>query len=130
MIVLDTHVLVYDAVAPSRLSARARKAIEAGFDQDALCCADISLWEIAMLIARRRIDCGPDAGQFLNHLLMARRVKPIAITAEIAVLAQSDAFMHGDPADRLIAATAQLHKASLVTSDAKLRALPGVSTIW
>ena len=54
----------------------------------------------------------------------------LPITAEIAELSQSDVLSHGDPADRLIAATARLHRAALVTSDAKLRKLKEVTTIW
>ena len=54
----------------------------------------------------------------------------LPITAQIAVLAQSDMFSHGDPADRLIAATALLHRAPLITSDVRLRKLKDVVTLW
>jgi PIN domain nuclease of toxin-antitoxin system len=57
-------------------------------------------------------------------------VRVLPITAEIAVLSQSDQFPHGDPADRLIAATARFHRAPLVTSDVKVRKLRDVETIW
>lgn len=130
MIVLDTHVLVYDALAPARLSLRARKAIDHAFATRELACCDISLWEIAMLVARDRLDPGMDARQFLDDLIAVRRLQVLPITPEIAVLSQSDAFSHGDPADRLIAATALLHRAPLVTSDVKLRKLKEISTVW
>ena len=130
LIVLDTHVLVYDALTPSRLSARARKTIDAGFARGDLACSDISLWEIAMLVARKRIDPAMDVGQFLNDIISARGIQVLAITPEIAVLSQSETFAHGDPADRLIAASAQFHTAPLITSDQKLRALTEVKTIW
>lgn len=130
MIVLDTHALIYDALTPARLSARARKAIDLAFADRELACSDISLWEIAMLIARKRLDPVMDARQFLHDLIAARHVRVLPITAEIAVLSQSDIFSHGDPADRLIAATARLHRAPLITSDAKLRKLKEVATIW
>jgi len=130
LIVLDTHALIYDALTPARLSARARKAIALAFTQREIACSDISLWEIAMLIARKRLDPVIDARQFLDDMIAARHVRVLPITAEIAVLSQSDMFSHGDPADRLIAATAQLHRAPLITSDAKLRKLKEVTTIW
>lgn len=130
MVVLDTHALVYDALAPARLSARARKAIESAAAAGELACCDISLWEIAMLIARDRLDPGMDARQFLDDLVAARRLQILPITPEIAVLSQSDAFAHGDPADRLIAATALLHRAPLVTSDTGLRKLRQINTVW
>ena len=130
MIVLDTHALVFDARAPSSLSARARKAIETAFADRELACSDISLWEIAMLIAHGRLDPAMDARAFLDDMIAARHIRVLPISAEIAVLSQSDQFAHGDPADRLIAATARLHQAALVTSDAKLRKLGNVTTIW
>jgi len=130
LIVLDTHALIYDALAPARLSARARKAIDRAFTERDLACSDISLWEIAMLIARKRLDPAMDARQFLDDMIAARHIRVVPITAEIAVLSQSDMFSHGDPADRLIAATALLHRAPLVTSDERLRALKEVTTIW
>ena len=130
MIVLDTHALIYDALTPARLSARARKAIALAFTQREIACSDISLWEIAMLIARKRLDPVMDARQFLDDMIAARHVRVLPITAQIAVLSQSDMFSHGDPADRLIAATARLHRAPLVTCDAKLRGLKEVTTIW
>ena len=130
MIVLDTHALIYDALTPTRLSARARKAIDAAFSEGEITCSDISLWEIAMLIARKRLDPAMDARQFIDDLVSARQVRVLPITAEIAVLSRTDMFSHGDPADRLIAATALLHQAQLITSDAQLRKLKAVATVW
>ena len=130
MIVLDTHALIYDALTPARLSARARKAIALAFTDRELACSDISLWEIAMLIAHKRLNPVMDARQFLDDMIAARHVRVLPITAEIAVLSQFDIFSHGDPADRLIAATARLHRAALITSDAKLRKLKEITTIW
>ena len=130
LIVLDTHALIYDALTPARLSARARKAIALAFTGRELTCSDISLWEIATLIAHKRLDPAMDARQFLHDLIAARQVRVLPISAEIAVLSQSDVFSRGDPADRLIAATALLHRAPLITSDAKLRKLKDVATIW
>jgi len=59
------------------------------------------------------------------------RVRLLALSAEIAVAAGTfgDAF-HGDPADRLIAATALRHGASLVTKDERMQSVPGLKTVW
>lgn len=130
MIVLDTHALIYDALTPARLSPRARKAIDSAFGDRELACCDISLWEIAMLISRKRLDPVMDARQFIDDMIAARHVRVLPITAEIAVVSQSDAFSHADPADRLIAATALLNRAPLVTSDPKLRKMKEIETIW
>jgi PIN domain nuclease of toxin-antitoxin system len=130
LIVLDTHVLIYDALTPAKLSSRARKAIASASGERQIACSDISLWEIAMLISRNRLDPAMDARQFLEDMIAARAVRVLPISAEIAVLSQSDLFSHGDPADRLIAATALLYRAPLVTSDAQLRKIKEVSAVW
>ena len=128
MVVIDTHVLVQDALEPRRLSSRARRALE-GADGP-LAASDISLWEIAMLIAKDRLRPAADAATFIERLLEARAVRVLPITPKIAVLAQSDDFRQGDPADRLIAATAIAHGAQLVTADAQLRRVPGLRVLW
>jgi PIN domain nuclease of toxin-antitoxin system len=130
LIVLDTHALIYDALTPARLSARARKAVELAFTKRELACSDISLWEIAMLIARKRLIPVIDARQLLDDIIAARHVRVLPITSEIAVLSRSDMSSHGDQADRLIAATALLHRAPLIASDARLRKLKEGATIW
>jgi PIN domain nuclease of toxin-antitoxin system len=52
------------------------------------------------------------------------------ITPEIAVLAQSDQFTHGDPADRIIAATAMHFNAKIVSADVQIQKLKSVEVIW
>jgi PIN domain nuclease of toxin-antitoxin system len=128
VVVLDTHILIQDALEPRRLSSRARRALE-GSD-GALAASDISLWEIAMLIAKDRVRPGADAALFIAKILEARAIRVLAITPKIAVLAQSDDFGHGDPADRIIAATAIAHGAQLVSADAQLRRMPGLRVLW
>ena len=128
MVVIDTHVLVQDALEPRRLSARARRALEGG--DGPLAASDISLWEIAMLIAKARLRPGADAATFIERLLEARAVRVLPITPKIAVLSQADDFAHGDPADRIIAATAIVHGAQLVSADAQLRRVPGLRVLW
>lgn len=130
MILLDTHAMIFDALTPERLSQAAQAAIEAGAERGELACADISLWEIAMLIARGRLELAIEPRPFIDDLLLARRIRVLPITPEVAVLAQSTAFAHGDPADRLIAATALQQRCALVTADKRLQDLPGVSTVW
>jgi len=130
LIVLDTQVLLFDVLEPKRLSRRARSALDEGMEADALACSDISLWEIALLAARRRIDAGPDIAAFIESTLQLRSVRVLPITPAIATLAQSDLFSHGDPADRIIGATAMQQRAPLISADERLRRVRGLEVIW
>jgi PIN domain nuclease of toxin-antitoxin system len=128
VVVLDTHVLVYDALEPKRLSARARRALEGAHGP--LAASDISLWEIAMLISKGRLDPGADAASFIEKIVEARSLRILPISPQIAVLAQADEYAHGDPADRIIAATARAHGTVLVSADAQLRRLRSIKVLW
>ena len=131
MLILDTCALIYDALCPNSLSRKAEKAITKGDEDGLLACSDISIWEIAMLIGKGRLDPGTDAITFLRLVNSARKIRVIPISPEIAATsASSSLFVHGDPADRIIAATAIVHKAELVTCDGHLSAIKGLRVIW
>ena len=129
MLLLDTCAFVYDALAPKQLSRRARRTIEDAAQKGVIAISDITLWEIAMLVAKGRLDPGTDTGEFLRIAISARAVTIMPITTEIAVRT-AQLKLHGDPADRLIAATAIEHRASLVTCDRALQRSREVNTVW
>lgn len=130
--ICDTHILLFWADAPRRLSATASTALDSAIESSNLACSDISLWEIAMLYARGRVNnrAGVTSSAYIQDILTGMNIVVLPITAEIAELSQSALFPHGDPADRLIAATALAHHAPLITADQKLRTIPGLRCIW
>ena len=130
--ICDTHILLFWAHEPERLSSTARQALEKGLSRGELAIADITLWELALLRERGRLllQADVDADFYLKQLLAALRLQVLPITPEIALLSRSDLFLHGDPADRLIGATALQLGAPLITADSKLRALPGLHSVW
>lgn len=131
MIVLDTCAIIWDALEPDRLSAAAAQAIREGEAQGTLFISDISLWEIAMLIGRGRLQVDLDAAEFLQLFIETRAVKVQPITPQIAALSASlDAEIGADPADRIITATTVLDNARLVTADRRLLTSDRVNTIW
>jgi PIN domain nuclease of toxin-antitoxin system len=131
-IICDTHIPLFWANSPSRLSSRAAAALEKGRHDGQLAIADISLWELALLHERGRLLLPEDvsAVEYVSRLLQALRLQVLPISADTAVLSRSALFQHGDPADRLIAATALHGCWPLITADEKLRALPGLHCIW
>jgi PIN domain nuclease of toxin-antitoxin system len=130
VILLDTCVLIFDALTPERLSAPAKDALGRGEEQGSLACADISLWEIAMFVSKGRLDPGTDSATFCRLALDARGAQVLPITPEIAMESTRIDLPQGDPADRLIAATAIVQGAVLITVDERLRDCSALNTVW
>jgi PIN domain nuclease of toxin-antitoxin system len=129
VIVLDTHVLVWMASDPKRLSRKARAAIREARQKTGVAVATITLWELAWLAENGRIQVVGSVESFVRET--ASRVILQPITPEIAALAvQLPAGFPKDPADRLIAATAMVEGAPLVTADERIRRAKVVQTIW
>jgi len=129
MILLDTCAIIWDALDRNRLSPEAKNAIDCN-ERDLIIC-DISIWEIAMLIKRKRLVVDAPASGFINLLLQSRNFLLQEITPEIADLSVNfGPELNSDPADRLIAATSILRNAPIVTADQNLRDATTVKTIW
>ncbi len=129
MILLDTHVLVWAVAEPKRLSRRAATAIRGADRKGGLAISAITLWELASLIARGRIQAYGTVEASVRLLIEGVVVKPI--TPEIAALTtQFPDDYPRDPADRLIGATARAEGLPLVTRDEHIRKTPLLQTIW
>jgi len=131
MILMDTCAIIWDALEPSKLSDNAISAIEKADKHNALIISDISIWEISMLIKKRRLEVDSTAANFLNLFLQSRNISVQSISPEIAELSVNfDSEINSDPADRIIAATSIIHNAQLVTADQNLRTSELLDTIW
>jgi PIN domain nuclease of toxin-antitoxin system len=129
MILLDTCAIIWDALQPGKLSSAAKSAIES-HEQELIIC-DISIWEISMLIKKKRLVVDDTASGFINLLLQSRNFLVRAITPEIAELSVNfGSEINNDPADRLIAATSILLNAPVVTADKYLRKASFLKTVW
>lgn len=127
-VVLDSHVVHWWAAEPHRISPSAARAIN---EADELAVADISWFELAWLASHDRIRVTIPIAAWLERL--AAQVRTIPVTPAIAQTAVSlPASFPGDPADRLIYATAVEHGWPLVTKDGRLRAHehPQPVTVW
>lgn len=125
---LDTHVVHWWSAEPERVSARARKALESA---DELVVAAISWYELAWLARHERIAVTVPIRSWLQDL--ARQLRTIGLTPAIADTAVGlPATFPGDPADRLIYATAIEHGLDLVTKDRAIRDhdKPRSLTVW
>jgi PIN domain nuclease of toxin-antitoxin system len=131
VIVVDTHIIIWNALKPERLSRKAEQAISASNNSDGIIFCEISLWEIAMLMHKGRLSIDIEYLEFIKLILESNKYIFLGITPEIAGLS-TDLFSDNnkDPADRIIAATSIIENAKLFTADKKLRQSKKVATIW
>lgn len=131
MITMDTCAIIWDALEPGKLSAKAKRAIKKADDSNALIMCDISIWEISMLVKRKRIEVDETPANLLRLILSSRNYTVVNISPEIAELSVNlDDNINSDPADRLIAATSILKQAPVVTADKNLRNATILETVW
>jgi PIN domain nuclease of toxin-antitoxin system len=132
LIICDTHVLLFWADRRGRLTKSALEALEKGMAEGKLACAAISFWEIAVLFRKNRLALPAQHSpvSYMEDIIDSLGLTILPLTPAIAALAESGIVTHGDPGDRLIAATALAHQAPLITADEKLRSIPGLRYIW
>lgn len=116
-VLLDSHVVHWWSAEPERLSQAATRAVE---QADELAVAAITWFELAWLAEHERIQVAVPVRSWLQQL--AEHVRTVGVTPAVAATAVSlPSSFPGDPADRLIYATAVEHGWRLVTKDRRLR---------
>jgi PIN domain nuclease of toxin-antitoxin system len=119
--VLDTHAWVWWIERDRRLGARAVAVLDdlPATSRPYLC--DISLWEAAMLVERRRLAFSIPLADWLQAAAHPRAVRLLPVTPAVAAeTAALPAALHRDPADRLIVATCRTHDLPLLTRDTRI----------
>ena len=128
MIVLDTHAWIWWQAADEKLSPAARELIDRAsvVGIPAICC-----YEVARAVERSRLRLDRDSRSWIARALAHPRVSPISLSPEVAITAAKlgEPFP-GDPADRIIYATASTENAALVSADRAIRRFDPQRVIW
>ena len=117
---LDTHAILWWQAGSTRLSAPARRAIEAA---RTILVSPISFWEVALLVEKRRVELDRDVVVWVQDFLEGDRVELAGLTSTVAVAAGRlpAAGFEGDPADAIIYATARERGATIASKDLRIR---------
>lgn len=131
MIVLDTHVWVWWLSGSERLSRKAQHLIDEAKTLQNIYVSSISVWEIAHLATRGRLELTMDYRDWIAQAESLPFVQYIPIDNHIALKSvQLPSPLHQDPADRIIIATALILGVPLITKDTKIRQYPHITTVW
>ncbi|MEQ8860355.1 MAG: type II toxin-antitoxin system VapC family toxin [Pseudomonadales bacterium] len=124
MILLDTHVLLWADQDSERLGSETRRTVDSAFAESGVAVSAIAFWEIAMLRQKARLKTSLDLASWRRDLLTAGLVE-LAVDGATGIEATRLEQLHGDPADRIILATAIRNGATLLTADQRLLDWPG-----
>lgn len=118
LVLLDTHVWVWLMLGDNRLGGASRRMLEKAVSDGRLRVSVISVWEVAMLEAKGRLTLAADCESWVQEALAAPGIRLAELTPHIAISStRLPGTFHGDPADRMLIATARESEATLVTAD-------------
>lgn len=124
MILLDTHVLIWLDQNTIRLGERAHQITVSALAAGEVAVSAVTFWEASMLVEKGRIRTTLDLARGRDDLLSTGLIE-FPVDGATGIFASKLTQLHGDPADRMIMATAIRHDALLVTADERILSWPG-----
>jgi len=128
MLLLDTHALVWLASDQEQLTSRGKTLIREAAGR--LFMSAISSLEIAILVKRGRLELPLPPERFVSECLRQHGITEIPLDSPIAMAAAALPDIHNDPFDRILAATAIIHRLELLSKDTVLPRYPGLRVTW
>ena len=128
-LLLDTHIWLWSHAEPERLTKRVTAALADESNQ--LWLSPISIWEFLLLAehGRVRVQDGTAPPEWVEAALARAPMHDAPLSREVAVRSRSVRVEHEDPADRFLAATADVYELTLVTADERLLRGKGFRTL-
>lgn len=119
-LLLDTHIWLWALLDPARLAPAVRAELASA--ENEIWLSPISVWEAILLAERGRVRVDTTPAEWVERMVRALPRREAPLTHDIAVASRQLTLVHQDPADRFLAATAQVMGLTLVTADVRLMA--------
>lgn len=121
-LLLDTHIILWNALEPWKLPKRAQDLISDPGNQ--ITYSVVNLWEIAIKLTSKRPNLVVDPHK-LRRELLANDFEEVQVTADHVLATMALPLLHSDPFDRLLIAQAMTEGCTLLTSDKAVARYPG-----
>jgi PIN domain nuclease of toxin-antitoxin system len=122
ILLLDTHFWIWWLTPRSPLKSAERNALDAAAEAGGVYLAAISLWEAQLLHSKQRLQLPLPFPDWLTRATESRILTVLPLDRDVVIAVDSlPKRFHGDPADRLIVATARTHGIPLATRDRAIR---------
>jgi PIN domain nuclease of toxin-antitoxin system len=129
-VLLDSCAFLRDAAETKRLSRKAVRAIATASNDGGLLLSVISCWEVAKLVQKEKLRLALPIRDWLDRALAREGLRLVELSPEIAVEStELTGLAEGDPADRIIVATARVLNVPVVTADRRILECPGVRAV-
>jgi PIN domain nuclease of toxin-antitoxin system len=126
-LLLDTHIWLWSALEPNRLTRRVDKVLRDPANE--LWLSPVSVGELIVLLRKGRLKLPHDVASWVARTMQELQINEAPLTVEVALAISSLDFRHGDPADHFIAATARVLDLTLVTADDRLLDVPRIRVL-
>lgn len=126
-LLLDTHIWIWSVIDPARIVSEVAKAMAKPSNK--LFLSPVSIWELSLLTERKRIILNTLLGEWCAASFKEMSIEETPFPWEVAAELPFTRFLHKDPGDRFLAATAKVFDLTLVTSDARLFEAPGLKIL-
>ena len=121
-LLLDTHIWIWNHLEPWRISSEVVR--EMGDPANELWLSPISIWELFLLVEKKRLELHHDMGEWVNQSMKELSLQEASFTSAVAHELRFTLLGYKDPGDRFLVATARVYDLTLITADERLLRIP------
>jgi PIN domain nuclease of toxin-antitoxin system len=126
-LLLDTHIWIWNHLEPWKITSEVTK--ELGDPRNELWLSPVSIWELVLLVEKKRIELHHDMGEWVQQSVRELDLQEAPFTSAVAHELRFTLLGHRDPGDRFLVATARVYDLTLVTADQRLQQIPGLQLL-
>ena len=126
-LLLDTHIWIWNELEPWRITSAVHQELASSHNE--LFLSPVSLWELVLLVEKKRINIAADFAEWVNGSFEDLQMQEAPFSFAVAHELRFTQLPHRDPGDRFIVATARVYDMTLVTTDQNLIDLANLAVL-